>query len=268
MTLSIAEGNADRLRVVVMTCGDLGVEIANDLAKEPAVHVVGLITAPWPRFQSSLRKKIRQILRNQGWGGLLQVVASHLRPQPENSPTGDGSSLQPGIAHVHVADFHGVDALEAIQRLRPDIGVLAGTYILREVVFALPRLGCINLHSGKVPEYRGASPAFWELYNGEPTVGITVHRVSVALDAGDVLCQELFALDIAPTVDPMLYLEQYRRDVLRPNGIRILTTVVRAIAAGTIISMPQEAGRARTYRTPDYKSIQELKRRVQRRRRE
>jgi len=26
------------------------------------------------------------------------------------------------------------------------------------------RMGCINLHKGKVPEYRGMPPGFWEIY--------------------------------------------------------------------------------------------------------
>jgi peptidoglycan/xylan/chitin deacetylase (PgdA/CDA1 family) len=62
---------------------------------------------------------------------------------------------------------------------------------LRDGVFDIPRYGSINLHSGKTPEYRGAAPAFGERHNGESAVGITIHRVAAALDAGDVLRQEL-----------------------------------------------------------------------------
>jgi len=52
--------------------------------------------------------------------------------------------------------------------------------------------------SARVP--RGGAP-FWELYNGEREVGITIHRVATALDAGDILLQETFPLDPAPAED-------------------------------------------------------------------
>jgi methionyl-tRNA formyltransferase len=150
--------------------------------------------------------------------------------------------------------------------LKADLGVVAGTYILRESVFALPRLGSINLHSGKAPEYRGAAPAFWELYNGEREVGITIHRVTAALDAGHILRQETFPLDPAPVEDPMAYLERYRREVLRPQGVRLVAETVAALADGTVVERPQDPARARTYRTPDLAAARELRRRVARRR--
>jgi folate-dependent phosphoribosylglycinamide formyltransferase PurN len=254
------------LRVVVLTCGELGIEVANALARGAGVTVVAVMAAPWPVRQMSVRMKVQHVIRTKGWRGLLGVAIAKLLPTPTPSPAAAAASLEPGIPYNRVSDFHATDSLEAVRRLKPDIGVLAGTYILRQSVFAIPRLGSINLHTGKAPEYRGATPAFWELYNGESTVGITVHRVAEALDAGDVLRQELFPLDSAPAIDPMRYIESYRRDVLRPNGIRIIVEVVRAIAAGTATSVPQDHSKATTYRTPDFKAIQELRRRVRHRR--
>jgi methionyl-tRNA formyltransferase len=146
--------------------------------------------------------------------------------------------------------------------------VVAGTYILRDGVFDIPRYGSINLHSGKTPEYRGAAPAFWELYNGESAVGITIHRVATALDAGDVLRQELFPLDRAPDGDPMDYIDRFRREVLRPNGIRMLAEVVREIAVGSARPIAQDHDAATTHRSPDYRAIREIRSRVRRRRKD
>lgn len=154
-----------------------------------------------------------------------------------------------------------------LREFAPDLGVVAGTYVLKDAVFSIPRLGSINLHSGKAPEYRGAAPAFWELYNGEREVGITIHRVATALDAGDILLQKTFPLDPAPPGDPLEYLEGYREQVLRPNGISLIAHAVAQIANGTARAWPQDATRARTYRTPDYRALRELRRRVKARRR-
>ena len=133
-------------------------------------------------------------------------------------------------------------------------------------MFSIPRLGAINLHSGKAPTYRGAAPAFWELFNGEHEVGITIHRVTAELDAGTILIQETFPLDPAPAGDPLAYLERYRAEVLEPHGIRLVAEAVGRIAAGTAVDTPQDTTQARTWRSPNHAAVRELRRRVRERR--
>lgn len=179
-----------------------------------------MITAPYRQRRLSTVGKIRHVYRTQGGLGLAAVTADRLmRPlRGRGGEAGAGvtvDAIHPAIAHPHFPDFHDPACLLALRRLEPDLGVIAGTYILQESVFGVPRLGSINLHSGKVPEYRGAAPAFWELYNGETHVGITIHKVAAALDAGDVLLQELFSLDPAPEGDALAYVAVSRRTAER-----------------------------------------------------
>ncbi|HEX6534664.1 MAG TPA: formyltransferase family protein [Gemmatimonadaceae bacterium] len=258
------------LRVAVLSCGALGAEVAARLVECPEVRDVVLVTAPYRTRVRSFRGKLRHVWRTQGPAGLAGVAAAKLRRAlgaPDAVAEEPPLEPPPGVEHLRVPDFHDPGAIAALRARAPDLGVLAGTYILRPEVFEIPRLGSINLHSGKVPEYRGAAPAFWELYHGEHAVGITIHRVVAALDAGTVLRQEMFPLDPAPPDDPIAYIERYRREVLRPNGVRLLAEVVSAIARGTATETQQDAGRARTHRTPDYRAIRELRRRVAARRR-
>jgi methionyl-tRNA formyltransferase len=259
------------LRIVVFSCGPLGAEVAARLLGTPGVESVVLVTAPYARKRPTLKAKIRNIYRSRGPLGLAQVAVGRLVGRRRNTAGGDpphAQPLDPGIQHFHFANLHDAECLEQVRRVRPDLGVIAGTYVLRESLFSIPRLGCINLHSGKVPEYRGSAPAFWELYNGETEVGITVHWVTAALDAGDVVLQETFPLNPAPDGDPTRYIEEYRERVLRPNGIRLLAQAVADIAAGRVRPRPQDHSRARTYPAPDYRAVRELRRRVSRRRRE
>jgi methionyl-tRNA formyltransferase/peptidoglycan/xylan/chitin deacetylase (PgdA/CDA1 family) len=255
------------LNVVVFSCGDLGIEVANALRNVDGVSVVTLVTAPYRRRQLTLSGKIRHVRRNQGWRGLVEVAAHKVRGSfRKETAVETRFLLDPAVAHLHFEDFHDPDCLAALKKLQPDLGVIAGTYILKASVFAAPRLGSINLHSGKVPKYRGAAPAFWELYNGESEVGITIHRVVAEVDAGSILKQEIFPLNNAPEGDVIEYLERYRSVVLRPNGVRMLAEVVGKIAGGTVEEAPQDHGHAITYKSPDYRAIQELKRVVRRRR--
>lgn len=257
--------------MVVLSCGDLGIEVANALADDGAVRVVGLISTPYRTPRRSVVGKIRHLYRTQGLIGFPRLVLHKVSPfrSAASSESSDASALQlrPEIPHLSFGDFHDADSREAIAKLRPDLGVVAGTYILDESVFRIPQLGSINLHSGEVPRYRGAAPAFWELYNGESSVGITIHRVETAVDAGRVLRQETFGLDPAPAGDPMEYIETYRRSVLRPNGVRMMVDTVRAIAEGTITERAQDISLAHTYKSPDYRAVRELRRRIRIRRR-
>lgn len=259
--------------VVVLSCGDLGIEVANDLRTVPGVTQVTLVTTPYIRKPLSFKGKLKQIHRTQGWFGFLGVAYEKVKELW--SPTSAQSALSvphhelhPAITHHKFQDFHHPDCVDTLRHLGPDLGVVAGTYILKKEVFDIPKLGSINLHSGKAPEYRGAAPAFWELYNGEPSVGITIHRVASELDAGAILLQELFPLDSAPAIDPLQYLERYRTDVLRPNGVRMVQQIVANIRQNSVREQRQDPTKARTYRSPDYAAIWELRRRVRRRRQE
>lgn len=251
-------------RVVVLTCGDLGIEVANTLIRQEGIDSVMVLKSPWLRRSLTLRQKFRHVVRTQGVAGLFHVARARLIPEPVTvkSP----AHPDPRVLFVEVDDFHSIAAREAFRLCRCDLGVVVGTYILRDGVYDIPRCGSINLHSGKAPQYRGAAPAFWELYNGEVEVGITIHRVAAALDAGDVFRQEMFSLNPAPEGDPIAYIERFRREVLQPNGVRMLTHVVREIASGTAVSRSQSNDDATTYRAPDHKAIGELRSRVRLRR--
>jgi len=255
------------LRVVVLSCGDLGDEVARALLSVPGVSDVGLLTAPWPTTRRSFAARARGAYRANGPVGCAVILVRKFLPRPAPPETASRVQTPEDFARWVVRDFHDPDAIATLRAFAPDLGVVAGTYILREPVFDIPRLGCINLHSGKAPAYRGASPGFWELYNGETEVGITIHRVARALDAGDILLQETFALDPAPAVDPLAYLDRYRTEVLRPNGVRLLREAVARIAAGAATWTPQDHGAAATYRSPGYRAVSQLRRRVRARRR-
>lgn len=71
---------------------------------------------------------------------------------------------------------------------KPEIVFVAG-YSSRIKVGKLTAVpgGIYNIHFGKLPEYRGANPVFWQLKNQEPVLGLTIHHVTEGLDAGAVV---------------------------------------------------------------------------------
>src|SRR5262249_62434985 len=81
----------------------------------------------------------------------------------------------------------GVAALRAFQ---PELLVVAAYgQILSKDVLAVPPHGGINVHASLLPKYRGAAPVAWAIFHGEKETGVTIIKMSVSLDAGDMLAQ-------------------------------------------------------------------------------
>ena len=258
------------MRVVVLGCSDLAVEVCNRLLDVPGITDISLVRTPYITRKRSFAEKIAHVYRTQGLAALALNALKKLVPfSTKKAPiTVNELQLDTRVKEAEFGNFHDPLSVAQIRSLRPDLGVIAGTYILKESVFSIPRHGCINLHSGKVPEYRGAAPGFWEMYNGESSVGITIHRVVAGVDAGNILLQEEFPFDCAPQEDPIAYIERYRGEILRPNGVRMLTAAVGQLATGAARERTQDVHSARTYRTPTHKDVREMRRRVTKRRKE
>jgi methionyl-tRNA formyltransferase len=47
----------------------------------------------------------------------------------------------------------------------------------------------LNVHSGRLPRYRGMMPTFWALLEGEARITVTVHEMAERLDAGAVVAE-------------------------------------------------------------------------------
>jgi methionyl-tRNA formyltransferase len=83
------------------------------------------------------------------------------------------------------------EGVAGLKSLTPDLLVVAAYgQILSQEVLAVPAQGGINVHASLLPKYRGAAPVAWAIYHGETRTGVSIIRMSVHLDAGDVLAQE------------------------------------------------------------------------------
>lgn len=101
--------------------------------------------------------------------------------------------------HLPVAlpsDPNQADFIKQLKDLKPDLFVLAGYgKILKREVLQVPRVMGLNLHGGKLPQYRGSSPMNWALINGERSFNLSIIRVDAGVDTGDLAMERSF--DIA-----------------------------------------------------------------------
>lgn len=74
---------------------------------------------------------------------------------------------------------------EDLPRAEAGISWLYSQIIATEDIGAYSR-GILNMHGGRIPEYRGASVLHWAIVNGETEMGITWHEIVEEVDAGPI----------------------------------------------------------------------------------
>ena len=74
--------------------------------------------------------------------------------------------------------------------------VVAYGQLLSPEILAMPRLGCINVHGSILPQYRGAAPIQWSLYNGETETGVTTMLMDEGMDTGAMLLKKSIAVGL------------------------------------------------------------------------
>lgn len=100
-----------------------------------------------------------------------------------------------------VSNIHSSSSLEFVREVSADVGLIFGARILKPDLFSIPRLGSINSHQHKLPDYRGSGPpGLWELRDGKGDLTVAAHRVSEVVDAGAVLDERSFPIRAGDTL--------------------------------------------------------------------
>ena len=88
-------------------------------------------------------------------------------------------------------NINNVDTVSKIKNFRPELFVLSGfRQILKKELLDVPLIGTINLHAGKLPEYRGGSPLNWQIINGENFAYLTTIFTDEGIDTGNILKEQ------------------------------------------------------------------------------
>ncbi len=215
-----------------------------------------------------IRNQLRNLRRN-GWRWLVyqgSEVLARLWSGLAGSdavvdPASPGSDYllervlaRPNVEWISTPDLHNAETLASVRAFAPDVGISLATPILKEALFGIPRLGTLNLHKGKLPDYRGMPPAFWELWNNETQIGCTVHYINAGLDKGDIVRQTAIPRQRFSTLKGLQF-------TLDEVGVDLTVEAVRAVLADDAKSQPQPAG-GHTYTKPTLDQIGVLRRRL------
>lgn len=126
------------------------------------------------------------------------VVYAFSRSMRPRKPTDEGAGR--AVGEITAALPAGVDLLlpgsseglgTSLHGYGLDLLVCYGfSWRLPRSVLRMPRYGVLNIHSSLLPKYRGPAPVLWAIRNGDPDLGVTVHRMDEDFDTGPVLAQQ------------------------------------------------------------------------------
>lgn len=118
--------------------------------------------------------------------------------QPDRAQGRSRSKLLPPAVKT-VAEEHGLTVhqperpsapsfADVIRAVEPDIGVVvAYGHLLKRELFAVPRLGMVNVHASLLPSLRGAAPIEYAILEGLDETGISIMQIEDGLDSGPVI---------------------------------------------------------------------------------
>lgn len=72
-----------------------------------------------------------------------------------------------------------------IKKNRPDYLIICGcNQILKKKIFKIPKIKTLNIHSSKLPKYRGVLPIFRAYQNNDKNFTVSIHEVNNKIDDG------------------------------------------------------------------------------------
>lgn len=126
---------------------------------------------------------------------------------------------------------------DQISRLNPDllVAVAYGKIFSRKFLDLFPR-GGVNLHPSLLPRYRGPSPINAAILNGDEETGVTIQKLALEMDAGDILAQQVYRLKGDETTGELT-------GYFGESGAALLADVLERLDKNGVQPVPQDPDR-------------------------
>lgn len=134
---------------------------------------------------------------------------------------------------------------------QPEVVLVFGcAYKIPAELLNIPKFGFYNIHFSLLPAYRGKSPVFWQIKNGDNVGGITIHQMTEDYDNGPMLVQQ--EIPVSPNDSFGLYNGRLALESIQliAKGIKKLTNT------GNELLYPQNENKASHFPGP---AIDDLK---------
>lgn len=164
--------------VVFMGTADFAVTALEALIKDEHYDVVGVVSQP-----------------DRPAGRKMQLKASPVKEL----------ALKHELAIYTPESINTEEGISQLRAWNAEVGVVVafGQILKQEVIDSFER-GCVNIHGSLLPRWRGAAPIQRALMEGDKESGVTLQKIDLALDAGDMI--GVRKVELTDDIDaPILY---------------------------------------------------------------
>lgn len=227
------------------------------LRREPGVELAGILvrrSLSWSRIRQELRRDGLRLLRKV-WRKLIvgesHVARSRLRKianvideleLTHRTLTSFAREHQVPLQYFHQSTD--AAAVKFFQDSRVDLALYAGGGILRRPLLDAAGQGVLNVHLGRLPEYRGVDVIEWPLLIGESPspfeLDLTTHFMDEGIDTGPIVGKRQIRMEAGDTFGTI-------RDRMEPLKAEMMLDAVRAARDGRLQTQPQQHTDGRQY---------------------
>jgi methionyl-tRNA formyltransferase len=190
------------LRVVFCTCPSIySTIVLQEMIRSPHLILVGVVASTrilrkkgWSWWDAILLVR-RTGLRYAAYLWLVTSLHTQLRRLWRHDPVGKYLARN-RVPILQTRDINVADGIAFVQACNPDLMLSAHfNQLIGPELLALPPKGCLNIHPGQLPEYKGVDPVIHALARGEEQVGVTVHFQDQGFDTGPVVATKAIPVE-------------------------------------------------------------------------
>ena len=226
--------------------------LLTELLGRRAEAIAAVFIVPPTSKRESFAALLRRWWRTFGPTAFMRYGARYVRAKLLG-PHPAAIALRHGVCACEVADVNAPSFHDLLQQMEIDLVIsVACPQIFRDALLQLPPRGCINVHSGPLPRYRGQLPTFWALYHQERETAVTVHCMNAKLDDGPIIMQRCVAIAPDETQESLM-----RR--CKQVGGQMLAEVIGIFEHGEVPTLPNDASQATYYSFPSPTEAREFR---------
>jgi len=174
-------------------------------------------------FHEPLTKTAKRVFKFYGPLDFLRVLPRFLLSKLAGR-TISKLALEHGLPLITTPSINSEDFINKIKALGPELIVsVAAPEIFKSRVLSLASIGCLNIHSGKIPDYRGMMPTFWQMLEGQKNVTVSVHEMVEKLDSGGIIDTFEFPIKPGDSLDRVI-------SGTKQEGARLMIRILKEIA--------------------------------------
>jgi len=156
------------------------------------------------RPQLSFKKKVLKNIRRGRGGYILIMFINKLFSKKEGSYNTIEICKSKGIDIIETGSLYSSETISGIREHVLDVLLLINGYgLIKKELLAITPMGVLSYHHGNMRRYRGMPPAFWELYNNEKEISVTVQKLEAGLDSGVPIEEKTYQINKRDTLSSL-----------------------------------------------------------------